>query len=137
MENNFKYKTRQRIKILEFLKNNKEHVTAENIISYFKNQGCPIGKSTVYRCLDGLVEENIVRKYISSERSSACFQYIENNEKCNTHYHMKCIKCGNLFHLDCDEIFDLQKHILKEHNFKIDICKTVLYGTCQKCLLQN
>lgn len=137
MEKNFKYKTKQRMKILEHLKNKQEHVTAENIIEHFKNEGSPIGKSTVYRCLDSLVEENIIRKYISSERSSACFQYIKNNEKCNNHYHMKCTKCGNLFHLNCDEIFELQQHIFKEHNFKIDICKTILYGTCENCLMQE
>ena len=137
MENNFKYKTKQRTKIIEFLKKNKNHVTAEQIIEYFKNEGCPIGKSTVYRCLDNLVEENIVRKYINSEGSSACFQYIENSNECSTHYHMKCIKCGDLFHLDCDEMITLQQHILKEHNFKIDICKTILYGTCKKCLFES
>lgn len=130
-----KYKTKQRESILNFLKENiQNHITAEEIIQHFKKEKNPISKSTVYRYLDNLVAENIIRKYISQEHSSACFQYIENNEYCTNHYHMKCIKCGILYHLDCEEILDLEKHIFKEHNFKLDICKTVLYGTCEKCL---
>lgn len=135
MEKKFKYKTKQREHILNYLKTNeKKHVTAEEIIEYFKSIENPIGKSTVYRYLDNLVAENIIRKYISQERGSACFQYIKNQESCNNHYHMKCIKCGALFHLECNEITDLQNHILQNHNFKLDICKTVLYGTCNNCL---
>ena len=135
MEKTAKYKTKQRQNILNYLKENvQEHITAEEIIDHFKKQEKPISKSTVYRYLDNLVAENIIRKYISQERSCACFQYIENQESCNKHYHMKCIKCGDLFHLDCEEISKLEEHIFKNHNFKLDICKTVLYGTCKKCL---
>lgn len=135
MEKIFKYKTKQRENILNYLKKHvEEHTTAEEIIEHFKKVGNPIGKSTVYRSLDNLVEENIVRKYISQERACACFQYIENQEECSNHYHMKCIKCGNLFHLDCDEISKIESHILKNHKFKLDICRTVLYGTCENCL---
>ena len=135
MENVFKYKTKQRANILEYLKENTgKHVTADEIINYFKKTENPIGKSTVYRCIDSLVEENIIRKYISEEGKSACFQYIENQEECTKHYHMKCVKCGKLIHLDCNEIAIIQNHILQKHNFKIDVCKTILYGTCKECL---
>lgn len=135
MEKIFKYKTKQRERIIEYLKQNKEnHITADEIINYFKTTSEPIAKSTIYRCIDNLVEENLIRKYINEEGKSACFQYIEDNENCNKHYHMKCVKCDKLFHLDCKEITQLQEHILKNHNFKIDICKTILYGTCKDCL---
>ena len=37
MEKIFKYKTKQRARILEYLKNNsKQHITADEIINYFK-----------------------------------------------------------------------------------------------------
>lgn len=130
------YKTKQRSNILNYLKENKEkHITAEEIILYFKKIGTPIGKSTIYRYLDNLVQENIIRKYANSETGgAACFQYINNHDKCNNHYHMKCTKCGALIHLDCDEINELSNHIFKEHNFKLDTCKIILYGTCENCL---
>ena len=47
------YKTKQRARILEYLKDNKDkHITADTIIEHFKSTGNPIGKATVYRYLD-------------------------------------------------------------------------------------
>lgn len=133
-----KYKTKQREKIIEYLKaNNKRHITADEIIEHFKSAGDPVGKATVYRCLDAFLSENIVRKYVISEKDSACYQYVEEKEECSNHYHMKCIACGSLFHLECDEIMELKEHILKHHNFQIDVCKTVLYGYCSKCMKEG
>lgn len=135
MEKKLGYKTKQRECIIEFLKeNNDKHITADEIIEHFKSIGNPIGKSTVYRCLDKLLAENVVRKYVISERDGSCFQYIDKHDECINHYHMKCNKCGKLYHLECDEVNELQNHILKHHNFKIDICKTVLYGLCEDCM---
>jgi len=133
------YRTKQRTAILDFLKNNvEEHITADKIIEHFKANGNPIGKSTVYRYLDNLVEENIVRKYAASERGdSACYQYINGSKDCCHHFHMKCSKCGALIHLDCHEIEELTEHIYKEHKFKLDICKTILYGTCERCAIDE
>lgn len=130
------YKTKQKSAILEYLKqNDNQHITAEQIIDYFKQIGNPIGKSTVYRALDNLVQENIIRKYALANRSeSACFQYVNQNECCQEHYHMKCTVCGMLIHIDCDEIKELTDHIFKDHKFKLDACKTILYGVCENCM---
>lgn len=130
------YKTKQKANIIKYLQDNKDkHNTVENILLYFKSINEPIGKATVYRHLDNLVEENKVRKYISSESGgAACYQYIDNENSCIEHYHMKCIKCGCLIHLNCKELGALSKHIFKEHEFTLDLCRTTLYGTCKKCL---
>lgn len=130
------YKTKQRLYILEFLKQHRaEHITAEIIIDYFKKIGTPIGKATVYRYLDNLVEENKVRKYTTPEHNSAaCFQYVNENGECNNHYHMMCTKCGTLIHINCKELEELTNHIYFKHNFKLDIFKTVMYGICENCM---
>ena len=130
------YRTKQRANILEFIKSNKDiHITADTIIEHFKNNGNPVGKATVYRYLENLVEENVIRKYIAEDNNhAACYQYIDDSSECQTHYHMKCTKCGALMHLKCEELSEISSHILKEHNFKIDICKTVLYGLCGNCM---
>ncbi len=130
------YKTKQRLYILEYLKQNaNEHITADMIIEHFKELGTPIGKATIYRYLDNLVNENKVRKYTMPYRNNAaCFQYVDSTDNCLNHYHMKCIKCGNLIHIDCKELEELSQHIYNEHNFKLDIFKTILYGTCKNCM---
>lgn len=128
-----KYNTKQREKILSFLKENKDsNITAEQILMYFNSIGENIGKSTVYRFLNNLVKENVVKKYMLEGRNCSCYQYVE-QQNCDEHYHLKCEKCNKIIHLKCDEFKDVQNHIAKEHNFELDGLKTVLYGVCKEC----
>ena len=78
-----KYNTKQREKILNFLKENQdENITADEILKYFKSINESIGKATVYRFLNDLVEQNIIRKYMVEGRNCSCYQYVE-DEHCN------------------------------------------------------
>lgn len=128
-----KYNTKQREKILAYLKENKDsNVTAEEILKHFKSMEDNIGKATVYRYLNELVKQNIIKKYNLEDRNCSCFQYVE-EKHCEEHYHLKCEKCNKIIHLECDEIKEIQKHLQKEHKFQLNNRKTVLYGICDKC----
>lgn len=128
------YKTRQRSQILNCLiENSSKHLTADEISVILKEKNCEVGKTTVYRSLEKLINEGSVRKYICEEGRSACFQYVDGNENCHQHFHLKCIECGKLMHLECDYLSDLEKHIFEHHKFIVDNTKTVLYGVCEEC----
>ncbi len=128
------YKTRQRSQVLNCLIDNKaKHLTAEEIAVILKQHGAEVGKTTVYRTLEKLVEEGSVRKYLCEEGKSACFQYVDDSGECHLHFHLKCIKCGKLIHLECDYLSDLENHIFEHHKFTVDNTKTVLYGVCGDC----
>ena len=128
-----KYNTKQRERILKYLKENKDsNITADEIINYFKSTNDKIGKATVYRYLNNLVKENIVKKYMVENRNCSCYQYIE-EQNCDSHYHLKCEKCNKIIHLECDEFKGVENHIAKEHDFELDSVKTVLYGICKEC----
>ncbi len=127
-DNSRAYKTKQRELILNYLIENKNHhVIADEIAEHLK-----VGKSTVYRYLDKLVSDGTVRKFYHDDGKSSCYQYAENNN-CNNHYHFKCIECGHLFHVECEHLNEMFEHICKSHNFKVDLCKTVIYGKCENC----
>ena len=131
-----KYRTRQREEIIEYMENaGGEHITVSDLCEYFRTKGKSIGQTTVYRQLERLMEEGRVNKYILDESSSACFEYIESDGKCHhpSCYHMKCEKCGKLYHLDCHEIEDLTRHLEEHHGFKVDPFRTVFYGVCAEC----
>lgn len=128
------YKTKQRSQILNCLIENKEkHLTADEITDALKQKGVDVGKTTIYRTLEKLLEDGSVRKYICEEGKSACFQYVDGNENCHRHFHLKCVKCGKLIHLECDYLSDLEQHIFEHHKFTVDNTKTVLYGICEEC----
>ena len=59
---------------------------------------------------------------------------IADAEECAEHFHLKCIRCGKLIHVDCAYLGELGEHIGAHHGFKVDRSKTVFYGTCGACL---
>ncbi|MEM1483245.1 Fur family transcriptional regulator [Oscillospiraceae bacterium PP1C4] len=128
------YKTRQRELILDFLTANKErHLSVDEMMDYLRGQKSPVGKSTIYRYLDRLVEQGRVRKYFLEEGKGACFQYADDPDGCSRHFHLKCTGCGQLIHVECNYLSDVEQHMFKHHQFTIDNTKTVLYGQCEAC----
>ncbi len=137
MNSRLKYKTKQKDILIEYFKANPGvHITAGDVCEYFKNKGASIGKSTIYRQLENLVEEGIINKYIVDVNSPACFEYMvdDSHVEAVVCFHCKCEKCGKLIHLHCDELEEIQHHLFDKHNFKIDSTRTVIYGICEKCM---
>ncbi len=131
------YRTKQREMLLEFLRSVSDvHITAADVCAYFKEQGAAIGQSTVYRRLERLVDEGIVHKYTIDKNSPACFKYIgaESHNRSKACFHCRCEKCGRLIHLSCEEMSEMQTHLLTEHRFKMDPIRTVIYGLCEECV---
>lgn len=134
--NDMGYETKQSRLVDSFLKENTEkHFSAEDVYFALVSKGEKIGRTTVYRQLDKLVETGKVRKFIVGENDACCYQY--NDEHCHNHYHLKCSGCGRLIHTECDFLDKLSKHIFDDHQFAIDGSKTVLYGTCKSCAKEN
>ena len=131
-----KYRTKQREILLEYLRRMPGvHITVKDACEYFEEQGTSIGQTTVYRQLERMVDEGIVNKYIIDGTGPACFEYIAGEEHCDKEvcFHCKCEKCGKLIHLHCEELAEIQEHLLAEHNFRMDPLRTVFYGVCEEC----
>ena len=134
MANQIGYHTKQRELILECLKAHRaQHVTADNILEYLKAQGASVGQATVYRNLDKLTREGVVVKYAGPEGQGACFQYAECEGEGAAHYHLVCIDCGQMIHLQCEYLDEMTAHLLQHHQFSIDKYRTVIYGQCKRC----
>ena len=128
------YKTRQKQLILSFLSENiDQQFACEDIAEILKNNGTPVGKSTVYRYLISLQNEGKVRKFTSENGKSATFSYIEDKAECSKHLHLRCLSCGEFVHLSCSLMDEISTHLVNDHKFSIDNSKTVLYGLCEKC----
>lgn len=129
-----RYRTRQRQRIMEYLtEHSHEHLTADDIALYFQQGGERIGKSTVYRYLDYLVQEGIVRRFHLDNDGAACYQFIGEREDCHLHLHLKCSKCGELFHVDSPTLSKIDREMEDAYGFAVDHTKTVLYGDCGEC----
>ena len=127
------YKTKQREIVENCLKsNNERHLTVDEITDILRQKGADVGRTTVYRTLEKLIQEGRVRRYAAAKGDSACYQYLTDNA-CHEHFHLKCTGCGKLLHIKCEHMKELNEHILSEHKFRVDKLQTVLYGLCEDC----
>lgn len=123
-----KYNTKHKNElILFFMKNEDKHLTINEIQSELPS----IPVATLYRLVDSLVKDGLLRKYTIGPNSSCCFQF--NDGSCHEHFHLICEKCGRLIHLQCDEVEHLLTHINTDHGFMVDVSKINLYGICKEC----
>lgn len=128
------YATKQSRQIESCLKENADrHLTADEVFLLLQEKNAAVGRTTVYRHLEKLYADGVLRKFLGGENDSACFQYVEKSAQCKLHYHLKCTCCGTLFHTECAFLNKLSAHIYQEHGFSVDGSKTVLYGLCRSC----
>ncbi|MBO4877017.1 MAG: transcriptional repressor [Ruminococcus sp.] len=128
------YNTKQKEKLLSYLvANRNKHTNVQEISAYLSSEGTPLGTATIYRQLDRLVENGVVRKYTFDGKTGACYQYIDESMECHEHFHLKCLGCGKLIHLDCGHLSEIRDHIAEQHSFIIDTSQTVFYGICADC----
>ena len=130
------YKTRQKDILLNYLEARPgDHITAGEVCEHFRSKGETIAQATIYRRLESLVDEGILNKYVLDANTPACFEYVNPKEHVGgeTCFHCKCVKCGKLIHLHCDELTELGEHLLSSHRFLLDPLRTVFYGECEEC----
>ena len=125
---NYSYRTKQKDLILDEIKKQKVEFKAQDIYEYLNKK---VGLTTIYRMIDKLAREGLLNKTIG-EDNIAYYQYLEKCEHEN-HFYLKCEKCGNIIHVDCDCIIELMGHIAKEHGFRINGEHIVINGICNKC----
>lgn len=123
------YNTRQRDEIVEFFgKHRGCCFTAKELI---KSGEISVGAATVYRTLSKLTDQGVLKRY-TGDGDGASYQLNE-SKKCDSHFHLRCEKCGTIIHMDCEFMAEMKKHIEQSHCFTVDIGKTIIYGLCGEC----
>lgn len=126
------YQTRQQDAVEAYFEAHPEDcLEAEEIFRALLEQGEKVGKTTVYRAITRLCDAGRVRRYATEERGGASlYQY---NPCRESHLHIRCVYCGALEHLHCEEVEAFCGHLKKHHGFTLDEGQTVLYGCCEAC----
>ncbi len=126
------YKTKQKDYLYKLLSDNKKRsLTVTQIKNLCVINGVNIGLTTIYRVLNELNKNNKLRSSVNNNKETE-YQFLQND--CNKHFHAKCSDCGKLIHITCDTAEKLKNHMLKEHNFCINLIDTTISGKCNKCL---
>lgn len=133
------YSTAQKRTLLDFLKSNSDRdFTIDEIILAMTLESAEglvsPAKSSVYRQIKKLCENGLVRRFESKDKNSFVYQFIESTEECDRHFHLKCVRCGKLYHVECSFLDSAKEHIRQKHGFVIGENQSILYGVCEKCI---
>lgn len=130
------YNTEKKKLITAFLREHSErHFTVEEIADALASHG--IAASTVYRNVAKLHEAGEVRRFETEGCDSFVYQYADLKQTCDSHYHLKCTKCGRLIHMECSKMDAVRDHIISEHDFIIGYGRSVIYGECASCAAKD
>lgn len=126
------YKTQGKSKLEAFLSTHPDRHFSVDEICVAVN-GDTHAKSSIYRNLSELCRVGLVRKFKSDSDGGSVYQYLGAEHSCRDHFHLKCIECGSLVHLECFMGRDLCSHIDEHHHFTVDSGRSILYGICASC----
>jgi len=117
--------THQRLKILKYLEDNKQHPTVDIIYGVMKKDIPTISKTTVYNTLNSLIENGVVLPIIITGKETRFDSIV------TPHHHFYCEKCGKILDLkvECEHFKkgNIQGHKIKEmHGYYKGICKNCL-----------
>ncbi len=121
--------SKQREVILKILQNTYIHPTADWIYEQARKVIPNISLGTVYRNLNLLRDEGLIREVTIHGSSSA--RYDANLEP---HHHFICLKCNSVYDLPIqDKNLNLETSLIGK-NFKVKFIKLDIFGICDKCL---
>ncbi len=123
------YQTRQKEAVAAYFRQRPEDcLTADELYAAL---GADVGMTTVYRAVSRLCEEGVLRRYAPQSAGGAALYQL--NPCLESHMHIRCVACGKLTHLHCDEVHAFAAHLEQRHGFALDEGRTVLYGLCEDC----
>jgi len=122
--------TPQRIAILDAIYKLENHPTADNIIEYIREVHPNIATGTVYKVLETLVENGLIKK-VKTDKDIMRYDGVLEN-----HHHLYCSECDLIEDYLDDELDELLKNHFKDkiiEGFKIEDIVLQIRGTFDKC----
>jgi Fur family transcriptional regulator, peroxide stress response regulator len=117
--------TPQRIAILEAIIKLNNHPTADNIIDYIRNNHPNIATATVYKVLDALAANELIRK-VKTEKDVMRYDAVM-----ESHHHLYCSesdKIEDFVDTDLNEMIEKYFEKKKIPDFKIEDVKLQIIG---------
>lgn len=119
--------SKQRELILNIVLRNQIHPSAEEVYKLLKVEYPTLSLGTVYRNLNFLAENNMLKKICIPEGSD---RY---DGTLTRHQHIICRKCGKVSDINLGKLETLKRDILRSTGFDADINALVFEGVCSEC----
>ena len=107
--------TLQRQSVWDEIKRSEKHRDAEDIYQSLRNESISVSRATVYRTIDVLVKNKMVRKMDVGDGKSLYEPKLDNDH----HDHMICVDSGKIIEFFDEELELLQDKIAKKYGYKV------------------
>lgn len=120
--------THQRRLVAEALRDAARTVGAGELFESLRATNPRIGRATVFRTLDLLVEMGLAQRFEGDGHV-----HLYTSCKPVHHHHLVCRHCGSTTDIDDAEVDALITSVRRRHHFTLDHDLLDFYGTCSTC----
>jgi Fur family ferric uptake transcriptional regulator len=124
--------TRQRLLIANALAGAGRQLTAEELYRTLRRQAPGLGRATVFRTLETLVDAGVARRL---EQAGHVYAYVACLPK--HHHHLACTRCGRVEEIDEAYVTPIAKRLARDLGFEIDDARLDFYGRCAACRVED
>ena len=120
--------TRQRLLVANALGVAGRQLTAEQLYRSLRRQVPGIGRATVFRTLETLVDAGVARRL---ELDGHVYAYVACLPE--HHHHLACTRCGRVEEIDEAYVTPIAQRLAADLGFEIDDARLDFYGRCATC----
>jgi Fe2+ or Zn2+ uptake regulation protein len=124
--------TNQRLLIAAELGRTSRQVTADELYARLRTTHPGIGRATVFRTLERLVEAGLARRL---ELEGHVYGYVTCQPE--HHHHLACTRCGRVEEIGEAFIAPLAARLGRERGFVVDDARLDFYGRCASCMAEE
>ena len=119
--------TRQRLSVLEFLRDRPDATTAQDLHAELRAAGEGIGLTTVYRTLTALADAGLLDVFTRDGEQAF--------RRCGDvhHHHLVCETCNKVEELSADEVEEWVHRAADRHGFTVTGHRADIFGICADC----
>jgi Fur family ferric uptake transcriptional regulator len=119
----------KRDRIVDVFLRQKGHVSADDLFELVRREHPGIGRATVYRTLQWMVEADIARKVDFGEGRSR----FEPSYRHPRHFHLICTTCHRSSEFLSSDVESLMEEVATARSFTPAQSVVQIYGTCEEC----
>ena len=119
----------KRERILDVFLRQHGHLSADDLFEHVRREHPGIGRATVYRTLQWMVDAGIARKVDFGEGRSR----FEQSQRHPRHFHLICNTCHRSSEFLSSDVESLVEEIARARHFEASQSVVQIYGTCEEC----
>ena len=130
-EHKYKFTTQRQVILQAFLESKENHMCAEDVYEFVRDNNPEIGLATVYRSLELFTSLELLKKLDFGDGRSR--YELNDHNLAHSHYHLICRKCGKVIEFSYHFMNKMKENVKKENGFDIVDYQLKFYGYCADC----